>query len=109
MENIFKEDELNKKKLLELKDGYIYNIEDDFDHCVTGCPTCGLDDEYISSITFEGKFNGELKSISIKTVGYFEYEFSVADVLRLLLNNISEIKNMTYIEFENWLEDNLLK
>ena len=35
------------KKLLELKDSYIYDIEDEFDRYVTGCPTCGLDDEYI--------------------------------------------------------------
>lgn len=97
------------KKLLELKDGYIYNIEDGFDHCVTGCPTCGLDDEYISSITFEGNFDGTPKSIVIKTVGFFEYEFTVADVLKLLLNNIPEIRNMTHVEFKGWLEDNLLK
>ena len=28
--------------------------------------------------------------------------------LKLLLNNIAEIKNMTYVEFGRWLEDNLL-
>lgn len=97
------------KKLLELKDGYIYNIEDGFDHCVMGCPTCGLDDEYISSITFEGEFDGISKSITIKAEGFLEYEFTAADVLKLLLNNIPEIKNMTHVEFENWLKDNLLE
>ena len=96
------------KKLLELKDGYIYDIEDEFDRYVTGCPTCGLDDEYINSITFKGKFNEELKSININSSGFLEFEFTVSDILKLLLNNIAEIKNMTHIEFERWLEDNLL-
>ena len=97
-----------RKKLLELKDGNIYDIEDEFDHYVTGCPTCGLDDEYISNITFKGKFNEELKSININSCGLLDFEFTAADILKLLLNNIAEIKNMTHIEFERWLEDNLL-
>ena len=97
-----------RMKLLELKDGYIYDIEDEFDRYVTGCPTCGLDDEYISSITFKGKFNGEFKFININSSGFLEFEFTVSDILKLLLNNIAEIKNMTHIEFERWLEDNLL-
>lgn len=98
-----------KKRLLDLKDGYIYDIEDDFEHCVTECPTCGLDDEYTSSITFKGEFNGESKSIEISSFGFSGFKFTAADILKLLLNNIAEIKNMTHIEFEKWLEDNLLK
>ena len=63
---------------------------------------------YISSITFKGKFNGEFKFININSSGFLEFEFTVSDILKLLLNNIAEIKNMTHIEFERWLEDNLL-
>ncbi len=96
------------KRLLELKDGYIYDIKDDFDHIIDGCETCGLDNEYVSSITFIGRFKEEIKSIKISTVGYNDYEFTVADVLKLLLNNINEIANMTHLEFEKWLLDNLI-
>ena len=50
----------------------------------------------------------EIKYIKISTVGYNDYEFTVADVLKLLLNNINEIANMTHLEFEKWLLDNLI-
>lgn len=98
-----------EKCLIQLKDGYVCDIEDNFDHLVSGCPTCGLDDEYISEITFKViTERGYSIDIEINYVSYWKFEVSVSDVLKLLLSNIDNMKNMTYKEFEIWLNNKLI-
>lgn len=98
-----------EKCLIQLKDAYVYEIEDGFDHIVVGCPTCGLDDEYISEITFKViTEKGYSIDIEVSSVGYWKFEITVADILKLLLANIDNMKNMTYSEFETWLKNKLI-
>lgn len=97
------------KKLIQLKDGYVFNIRDDFDHLVSGCPTCGLDDEYITDITFDIITNDDRTiSANILQYGYWKFEVTVSDILILLLNNTEEIKGIHCEEFEQWLLDKLI-
>lgn len=95
--------------LIQLKDGYVYDIDDDFDHIISGCPTCGLDDEYISEITFKViTEKGNSMDIEVSSFGYWKFEITVADILKLLLVNIDNMKNMSCSEFETWLKNKLI-
>lgn len=100
---------IEDRKLIKLKDGYVFNIRDDFDHLVTGCPTCGLDDEYITNITFDIITNDNRDiCANIFKCGYWRFEITVSDILILLLNNTDEMKEVCCEEFEQWLLDKLI-
>lgn len=97
------------RKLIQLKDGYVFNVRDDFDHLVTGCPTCGLDDEYITDITFDMITNDDrIIYANVKEIGYWRFEITISDILILLLSNIEEMKEVRCEEFEQYLLDKLI-
>lgn len=97
------------KVLLKLKNGYISDIDDDFDKTSGGCPTCGLDEEYISKIKFKiHDTDDTYEWFEVTSCDYLGFSFSVADIIKLLIFNIDEISNMDIVRFKNWIETELL-
>lgn len=99
-----------KKKLVILKDGYIEDIKDDYDVVTGGCPTCGLDEEYISNIQFNICHNNtqHIECFEIESLDYCKFSFSVADIIKLILNNLNNFSEMTIKEFKIFMEEKLL-
>lgn len=101
---------MKNKKLLELKDGYISEIKDGFDVYESGsCPTCGFETMYVSEISFDiyDNFNNH-KEIVVMCENYDSYEFTVSDLIKIFINNIDNIKEMTILEFEEWIRKELI-
>ena len=88
--------------LLELTDGGIIDIETDKDY-ISGCPTCDYGSEYINDIVIKTtKFKAMFKISQM-------YDYVYSDLLKTILNNIDEIKNMRELSFIMWFIDNTLK
>lgn len=85
--------------LLKLKDGRIERFKDDSYH-YGGCPTCDYGSEYITEVDITlTKYK-----IHIETNQMYNYALSVGDMMRILLGNVDEIREMTEQEFTVWLE-----
>lgn len=91
-------------KIIEFLDCALVNIEteDDYD---AGCPTCDYGAEYTREIRFSYD-NGNFFTLTY-CGGDREYGFDIGSVLKILLNNIDEIKKMTSNEFNLWFKDEL--
>lgn len=99
-----------QKYLLKLKDGYILDIDDDFDKLEGGgCPTCGYDVEFISEISFKIQEGENSEWFRVYSSDYFDYAFCVADVLKLIICNIDNISEMYAKDFKIWIEQELFK
>jgi hypothetical protein len=88
--------------ILEMKNGGINEIYTDT-HSYGGCSTCDYGSSYINEITFElttGNINIEVNEM-------YEYALSDGYMMKLMLNNVNEIKEFTEDEFFNWLKNEL--
>ena len=93
---------MEEKTILELTDGGIVNIETDNDY-IEGCPTCDYGSEYINDIVITTtKFKAMFKISQM-------YDYVYSDLLKTILGNIDEIKNMRELSFIMWFIDNTLK
>lgn len=93
---------MEEKMILELTDGGIVNIETDNDY-IEGCPTCDYGSEYINDIVITTtKFKAMFKISQM-------YDYVYSDLLKTILGNIDEIKNMRELSFIMWFIDNTLK
>lgn len=99
-----------KKVLIALKDGYVTDIKDNFDVITGGCPTCGLDEEYISEIQFDIYHNdtNTIEYFEIKSTGYYNFDFSIGDIIKLILNNLDKFSETSIAEFKVFMEEKLL-
>lgn len=86
--------------LLELKSGGIIDIRSENDY-TSGCSTCDYGSTY-SQYYDVIMVNNTLK-IEVKQ-GY-DYALSEGIMMKILLNNLDEIKTMTEQEFAKWLVD----
>lgn len=93
---------MEEKMLLKLTDGGIIDIITDNDY-IEGCPTCDYGSQYINDIV--------IKTTKFKVM--FEisqmYDYVYSDLLKTILGNIDEIKNMSELSFIKWFIDNTLK
>ena len=88
--------------LLKLTDGGIIDIITDNDY-IEGCPTCNYGSEYINDIVITTtKFKAMFKISQM-------YDYVYSDLLKTILGNIDEIKNMRELSFIMWFIDNTLK
>ena len=93
---------MEEKMILKLTDGGIVNIETDNDY-IAGCPTCDYGSEYINDIVIKTtKFKAMFKISQM-------YDYVYSDLLKTILGNIDEIKNMSELSFIKWFIDNTLK
>ena len=94
---------MNKDELLlELVDGGIKEIYTDSE-AYGGCETCDWGSQYINYFKVEltsGEINVEVNQM-------YEYELSEGYLMKLLLNNVDEIRKMTELEFYRWLEEEM--
>ena len=93
---------MEEKMMLKLTDGGIINIETDNDY-IEGCPTCDYGSEYINDIVIKTtKFKAMFKISQM-------YDYVYSDLLKTILSNIDEIKNMRELSFIMWFIDTTLK
>jgi hypothetical protein len=94
------------RKLITLKDGFVTDIKDNFDVITGGCPTCGLDIEYISEITFDIYHNDKdiTEYFEMRSEDFRGFEFSVAEILKLIVDNLENFHEMTIEEFKQLME-----
>jgi hypothetical protein len=90
--------------LIELLDGGIKDIYTDTES-YNGCETCDYGSEYINEFTiYLTKGN-----IQFKVNQMYDYAVSEDYMMKLFLQNIDEIKQMTELNFFEWLKGNLEK
>ena len=93
---------MEEKMLLKFTDGGIIDIITDNDY-IQGCPTCDYGSEYINDIVIKTtKFKAMFKISQM-------YDYVYSDLLKTILGNIDEIKNMSELSFIKWFIDNTLK
>ncbi|MBR2832981.1 MAG: hypothetical protein IKE75_00830 [Bacilli bacterium] len=93
---------MEEKMILKLTDGGIVNIETDNDY-IAGCPTCDYGSEYINDIVITTtKFKAMFKISQM-------YDYVYSDLLKTILGNIDEIKDMRELSFIMWFIDTTLK
>lgn len=90
--------------LLELVDGGIVEILTDT-FCYRGCDTCDYGSSYINEFTIlftDGHVDIEIDE---------EYEYAVSEdyLMKLFLNNVNEIKQLTEEQVVKWIETKLLE
>lgn len=94
--------DMEEKMLLKLTDGGIIDIITDNDY-IEGCPTCDYGSQYINDIVIKTtKFKATFKISQM-------YDYVYSDLLKTILNNINEIKNMRELSFIMWFIDSTLK
>ena len=87
------------EELIKLIDGAIINITQDEDY-YSGCETCDYGSRYINEINiFLIKY-----IIHVNISQMYEYVFSENDMMKLFINNLDKIKQMTEEEFTKWFE-----
>lgn len=78
------------KYLLQLKDGYLLDIESD-EESYDGCPTCNYNSEYINTITLIcSKYT---HTISISQM--YSFALSLGTVMKVFLSNLETLKACT--------------
>ncbi len=87
-----------KKNLIDLKDGAIKSIEYD-SWSTRGCETCDYGSNYVNEYDFVLS-NGR---VHIDVNNMYEYAFSEGDMMKILLTNADNIKELTEKEFINWI------
>lgn len=99
-----------KGYLIKLKDGLILDIKDDWNVEIDRCPTCGLDEEYISDISFKIQSNnGKVEWFNFRSSDFESFVMSIADIIKIFISNIESFENMSIEDFEQWVKDNIFK
>ena len=86
------------KNLIDLKNGAIKSIDYDT-WSAPGCDTCDYGSRYVN----EYDFVLSKGTLHIEVNNMYEYAFSEGDMMKILLSNIEEIKELTESEFVNWI------
>jgi hypothetical protein len=88
--------------MLELIDGGIVDVQSDNNY-ISGCDTCDYGSRYINY------FDIELTKtkIKIEATQTWDYPLSEGLMMKILLSNVDDIKNMTENEFAQWLKTQL--
>lgn len=90
--------------ILTLKDGGIEEIYSDEWYEKGSCETCDFGSVNVS----EYRFVLTDYTVEIKEEAEDQTELNEGYMMKLMLNNASEMSNMTEKEFCNWLEDKLI-
>lgn len=85
--------------LVELKDGKIENIYTD-KCCTPRCPTCDFGSSYVNDVTIIMTKYRIFASIDTM----YSYAMSEDWLLKTILENIDQVKQMAELEFSNWFE-----
>lgn len=86
--------------LIELKDGKIENIYTD--NCYTrGCLTCDFGSSYVNDVTIIMTKYRIFASIDTM----YSYAMSEDWLLKTIIRNIDQVKQLTELEFADWFED----
>ena len=85
--------------LLELKDGQIIDIYTD-KYYESGCPTCDFGSSYVNDVTIIMTKYRVFASVDTM----YSYAVSEDWLLKTILNNVDQIKQMTELEFAAWFE-----
>lgn len=88
--------------LLELRDGGIEDIQTDEEH-FDGCETCDYGSQYINYFDIkltQYKIHSEVNQM-------YNFRFSSGDLLNIILPNIDRIKQMTELEFSEFMKEKL--
>lgn len=88
--------------LLELRDGGIEDIQTDEEH-FNGCETCDYGSQYINY--FDIKLTQY--EIHAEVNQMYSYRFSSGDLLKIIMPNIDAIKQMTELEFSEFIKEKL--
>jgi hypothetical protein len=94
---------MNNKYILKLKDGGIKDIQQSKEYISGNCSTCDYGRSYINEITFYLKE----RKLNIKVSDTDEYPLSEGYIMKLLLNNVDYIKEMTEYDFFVWIDTNI--
>lgn len=86
--------------LLELKDGQIIDIYTD-KYYESGCPTCDFGSSYVNDLTIIMTKYRIFASIDTM----YSYAMSEDWLLKTLVRNIDQVKQLTELEFSDWFED----
>lgn len=86
--------------LLKMIDGGILSVKYDSDFW-GGCETCDYGSSYIN----EFNIIMETGRIQIKVNQMYEYALSEDYMMKLILQNVDEIKSKTELEFYQWLKE----
>lgn len=89
--------------LVELIDGGVKNITTDIDYVSGGCPTCDYGTSWVNEYTIF-MTNGVIK---IEVDNDDNYTFSEGLMMKIFLQNIDEIKQMTEDSFSEWLKNKI--
>lgn len=95
---------MNEDKLVELKDGYIYNIQLN-ENKLQPCDTCDYDTKYIESIKFEGYLT-EQNKVDYAECTFISKEYkpvSIAKMTKILIEKQDELKEITFEEFKQMM------
>lgn len=95
---------MNEDKLVELKDGYIYNIELK-ENKLQPCETCDYGTKYIESIKFDGYLTDQNK-VDYAECTFISKEYkkvSIAKLTQLLIENKDKLKKLTFEEFRQMM------
>lgn len=85
--------------LIKMLDGGVKDILEDRNSS-SGCETCDYGSSYVNEISFiltSGTF-------TIISDTMYDYALSDGQIMKIILPNISEINNMTELEFVKWIE-----
>lgn len=85
--------------LLKMVDGGILDVRSDLEY-YEGCPTCNYGSSYIN----EYDIDLVTSHVHIEVSQMYEYLLSEGDMMKLLLSNVDEIKQMTESAFTDWLK-----
>lgn len=88
--------------LIEMIDGGIKDIHTDTES-YGGCETCDYGSEYINEFTIYLTTG----NIDFKVSQMYDYALSEGFMMKLFLSNVDNIKQMTELEFFNWLKAKL--
>ena len=89
--------------LLKLKDGGIKDINIDNEYESGGCPTCDYGSRYINNISFIMTEHCML----IECQNEYDYSLSEGEIMKIILPNIDEIKQLTELQFIEWIKDKI--
>lgn len=90
--------------LIELIDGGIKKILDD-SWAEGGCETCDYGSSYVNEYIFK-MINGSFK---VEADQMYEHALSDGDMMKIMLQNIDEIKTLTEDGFTIWLKEKVLE
>ena len=91
--------------ILELKDGYIRDVQTDHTYISGGCDTCDMGSEYV--VELDIYFSNS--RVSFEVNNQYGFALSMSDVIKMFTRNVEKMKKMTEKECKNYITDYLKK